>query len=858
MTFWSQLLGGPDIGAQDRYIDDWLKGMEGPITTATGIRVTVQEALTCPGIAACVQVQSEDIAKVPLVLKKRSADGKSYEPATDHPLFNLFKFGPSPWLSSFRWRKATGHGALAHGNHYNRVWRNGFGDVEKITPIQTGRCGIRWAFDGEPFFDVQAMGGTVERGLTWQDIVHIAYRDSTDGAENGGVMGVSPIMQNRETVALMLAAEKFAAAFFANGAQPSMILETDKKLADDDVAKRIRAGIERVYGGLNNKWKVAILEMGMKMRETSFDPAKSQLHETRKLGAEIACQMYRTPPHKIGILDRATFCLPAGSSVFTEAGPRPIEAIAEGDLVWSQKPEGGWTKSRVVRSACTGEDDILTLKTTNRTLRLNGRHRVLVRRSLSNPQPGRGGYQHREWRNEYVPASDLQVGDAVVGLARLPSEGVDRTPSGRSSIGFLEFCGLLLGDGNVYPKWGVSIARAATATYMPHYRAVIQREFQRYDGGNGRGDRTVVALAPVELQEFDRQTRFASVLAARELQTLGLCGTARTKSVPGWVFGMTEEHRLAFLRGFLDADGSVDKLGRISFSSVNGDMLAQIRHLCMSCGIPVTNQRQQIGETTLPNGKRARVAQWAFTCSDPGANRRIGSNDLRYVERLNAGRPFGRKGRGYPRYGGAGFDLPGCELSRIVSIDRGAAEPVYDLEVETTHNFVAEGVVVHNSNIEQQSIDYVTGPLSTLAQAFDSALTIACLTPRERETYKIETNLEGLMRGDILSRYRAYAIGRQWGWLSVNKILERENENGIGPDGDTFLNPLNMVTAGEDPMKDEDQADEPEQEKKDASIWMPTDVVYSIPKTKSGKLNGRNRRRLASIVGPGGERVWLQ
>lgn len=462
MAWWSRFLGG-GISAQDRYIDDWLKGMERGIATATGIRVTPEEAMTCPGIAACIQVQSEDLAKVPLMLKRRSDDGKSYAPATDHPLFALLKYGPSPWLSSYRWRKAQMHGVMARGNHYTRVWRNGIGLLEQLTPVQTGRCAVRWAEDGEPFFDITSATG-IERGLSWQDVIHVGYRDSHDGAENGGVLGVSPIMQNKETVALIIAAERFAGAFFANGAMPSMILEYDKKLPSDEVVRRIRAGIERVYSGIDNKWKVAILELGIKMRETSFDPEKTQLTETRKLGAEFSCTMFRMPPHKIGILDKATF-----------------------------------------------------------------------------------------------------------------------------------------------------------------------------------------------------------------------------------------------------------------------------------------------------------------------------------------------------------------------------------------------------SNIEQQSIDYVTGPISTGAQSVEQALTIACLTPAERELYKIEHNLEGLMRGDILSRYRAYAIGRQWGWLSVNKILERENENGIGPDGDEYLTPLNMVPAGEDPMKDDKSGAA-------QGAWQPTDVRWSAPPQAFASFAAgerRSRRRASILTGPNGERLYL-
>lgn len=473
MGWWSRIRASVG-GNQDRYIDDWLKGMERGLLSATGLRVTVQDALTIPGISANIQVQSEDIAKVPLDLKKRAAGG--FEPAIDHPLYGLLKFGPAPWLSPYRWRKALAHSVLAHGNHYSRAWRSELGRLEKITPIQTGRTTVRWADDGEPFFDVRSHT-SVERGLTWQDVLHVGYRDSNDGAMNGGIIGTSPIMQNKETVALMLAAEKFAALFFANGAKPSIVLEMDTKLPSGEVAERIRAGIERVYGGIEASWKVAILELGMKMHEMSSDPTKSQLIETRKEGAVQACTMYRTPPHKIGILDKATF-----------------------------------------------------------------------------------------------------------------------------------------------------------------------------------------------------------------------------------------------------------------------------------------------------------------------------------------------------------------------------------------------------SNIEQQSIDYVTGAISALAKSIESAISTTCLTPDEREVYKVEHNLEGLMRGDLLSRYRAYAIGRQWGWLSVNKILGRENENEIGPKGDEYLNPLNMVPAGEDPMKDDDPQQEQDQrpgQPRNESVgwlpgvdaWMPTAFESFNPK----HLNGHRRHplRMASLVGAKGEPLYL-
>ena len=40
-----------------------------------------------------------------------------------------------------------------------------------------------------------------------------------------------------------------------------------------------------------------------------------------------------------------------------------------------------------------------------------------------------------------------------------------------------------------------------------------------------------------------------------------------------------------------------------------------------------------------------------------------------------------------------------------------------------------------------------------------------------------------MLRGDQKSRYEAYAIGRQWGWLSVNDIRRLENMPPV-PGGD--------------------------------------------------------------------------
>ena len=70
-------------------------------------------------------------------------------------------------------------------------------------------------------------------------------------------------------------------------------------------------------------------------------------------------------------------------------------------------------------------------------------------------------------------------------------------------------------------------------------------------------------------------------------------------------------------------------------------------------------------------------------------------------------------------------------------------------------------------------------------------------SPQQKRTFFVELMLDGLMRGDLQSRYAAYSVARNAGFLSVNDIRKLENMNPIDG-GDRYLEPLNMQSVGED------------------------------------------------------------
>ena len=104
------------------------------------------------------------------------------------------------------------------------------------------------------------------------------------------------------------------------------------------------------------------------------------------------------------------------------------------------------------------------------------------------------------------------------------------------------------------------------------------------------------------------------------------------------------------------------------------------------------------------------------------------------------------------------------------------------------------------SNIEQQSIDFVMHSLRPWLVRFEQSVNVQLLSKAERSRYYAEHRVDALLRGDTKTRYEAYAIGRNWGWLSVDDIRQMENMNPL-PDGvgQQYLRPLNMVPVEQEP-----------------------------------------------------------
>ena len=272
-------------------------------TSSSGKRVNERSAMQMTAVYSCVRILSEAVASLPLHLYRYNDKGGK-EKATDHPMYFILHDEPNPEMTSFIFRETLMTHLLLWGNAYAQVIRNGKGDVVALYPLMPNRMTVDRDEKGQLYYeytisdtDPQTMKGTTVK-LSPRDVLHVP------GLGFDGLVGYSPIAMAKNAIGLAISAEEYGSKFFANGANPSGVLEHPGVLKDPS---RIRESWTQTFGGSNNSNKVAVLEEGMKYTPISISPEQAQFLETRKFQINEIARIFRVPPHMVGDLDKSSF-----------------------------------------------------------------------------------------------------------------------------------------------------------------------------------------------------------------------------------------------------------------------------------------------------------------------------------------------------------------------------------------------------------------------------------------------------------------------------------------------------------------------------------------------------------------------
>lgn len=258
--------------------------------TRSGVRVTPATAMRISTVWACVQAASQDVAKLPLILYRRTRGGGK-ERATDHPLYHLAHDRPNGLQTSFDFRRTMQAHRELGGNAYALKVRVR-GQVKELLPIHPSRVTVSRRGDWERVYKVGSAT------YTRAEMFHLS------GLSLDGLTGLSPIGEHRESVGLALAMLEHGAKLFTNFARPSGVLEAPTELSDAAAARMKKSWNERQGG--DNIGSVALLEGGTKFSPMSLSMEDAQYLESRQFQRSEIASIYRMPPHKIGDLTKST------------------------------------------------------------------------------------------------------------------------------------------------------------------------------------------------------------------------------------------------------------------------------------------------------------------------------------------------------------------------------------------------------------------------------------------------------------------------------------------------------------------------------------------------------------------------
>ena len=271
--------------------------------STSGKVVTEQTSMQIAAVYACVRIIAESVAGLPLHLY-RYRDGKK-EKAIDDPLYTLLHDEPNPEMTSYTFRETMMTHLLLSGNAYAQKIRNQRGELIALYPLMPNQMTVlrdqntgRIIYQYCRSIDDAKIDKNMLVTLDADEVFHIP------GMGFNGLIGFSPIAMAKNAVGAAMAVEEYGAKFFANGAQPSGVLEHPGTIKNPE---KLRETWQSTFGGSGNANKTAVLEEGLKYVPISISPEQAQFLGTRKFQLNEIARIFRIPPHMIGDLEKSSF-----------------------------------------------------------------------------------------------------------------------------------------------------------------------------------------------------------------------------------------------------------------------------------------------------------------------------------------------------------------------------------------------------------------------------------------------------------------------------------------------------------------------------------------------------------------------
>lgn len=374
-------------------------------------------------------------------------------------------------------------------------------------------------------------------------------------------------------------------------------------------------------------------------------------------------------------------CLSTSSLIYTAKGLKKITEIKKGDLIYAFNQ----INHKLVLKKCSGVFNngikkVFILNTSHHSIKATGNHPFLTLQ-----RNGRGHQNELVWKRleELKKEDEIIVSKNIPGGKSFTFRQISLSKKGdykvnkinkvilpkKSNPELMKYLGIFVGDGWIREKRG-EVGFAVPADNRA--RKILINLQQKIFESKLRLDDNYVYADSVNLAKF--------------INSLGFGLGAKNKTIPSWVFTLTAEEKESFIEGLMLSDGY--KFGRSwRYVSTSEDLLKRLRLLLQTMNFQVGKIHWQIkpAGTHCVYRKLLKDSHYGYICFSE--NKKLINYEYSSQN----------------KYRNFFFDNEFFSIEKVKSIKTGLLEPTLDLRVEGEHNFIADGIVVHNTGVQSSA-----------------------------------------------------------------------------------------------------------------------------------------------------------
>lgn len=238
-------------------------------------------AMQLSAVWACVKLIAETVASLPLGVYEVTPQGRRV--AINHPLHGLFAGKINRYQTRIEFFESVILNLVMTGNAYCAIERDSRGNVMSLMPLMSAQVQVRLMPDGSVTYEYTNEAAV--RVYAESSIWHLKLMGN-------GVVGLSVLDYQRDTLNIAQGAERSTGKVYANGGKPSGVLMIDRVLTPEQ-----RQMVRENFNGLTegDAQRLFVLEAGAKYEPVSLSPQDIELLSSRKFQIEEICRWYGVP-----------------------------------------------------------------------------------------------------------------------------------------------------------------------------------------------------------------------------------------------------------------------------------------------------------------------------------------------------------------------------------------------------------------------------------------------------------------------------------------------------------------------------------------------------------------------------------